>query len=212
MVMSKYILHVENWSIDGVKPYEGNPRTITQQAVDKVAASLKAFGWRQPLVVDKKGVLIAGHTRFLAAQQLGMKSVPVHVATGLTAKQIKAYRIADNRTGEESTWDRDLLKLEFEELDAGDFDLDVLGFGEAETFQLLSGGGENDPEAEWQGMPEFHQTDKTAYRQIIVNFKDDAAVDDFAERLGQSLTPKTRSLWHPEEPIARYADKRYVAE
>ena len=212
MVMSKYILHVENWSIDGVKPYEGNPRTITQQAVDKVAASLKAFGWRQPLVVDKKGVLIAGHTRFLAAQQLGMKSVPVHVATGLTAKQIKAYRIADNRTGEESTWDRDLLKLEFEELDAGDFDLDVLGFGEAETFQLLSGGGENDPEAEWQGMPEFHQTDKTAYRQIIVNFKDDAAVDDFAKLLGQSLTPKTRSLCHPQEPIARYADKRYVAE
>ena len=210
--MEESKLEIEAWSTDQVKPYERNPRKVPQIAIDKVAASLEEFGWRQPIVVDKAGVVVAGHTRLLAAQALELKTVPVHVAKNLTAKQIKAYRIADNRTGEESSWADDLLKLELEDLSLCGFDLDFTGFDEAETLQLLAGDGENDPAAEWEGMPEFHQPDATAYRQIIVNFKNDEAVAEFAGLIGQVITPKARSIWHPHEEDARYADKRYVSE
>lgn len=212
MVMQEHNLKVETWSTDKVKPYKNNPRQIPQSAVDKVAASLKEFGWRQPIVVDKQGVIVVGHTRWMGAQALGMESVPVHVAKNLTAKQIKAYRIADNRVGEDSAWDTDLLKIELEDLTEGGFEPVSMGFEEVEGLQMLAGEGENDPEAEWQGMPEFNQPDATAHRQIIINFKDDEAVDEFAKLIGQEITPKARSIWHPEEEIARYADKRYVAE
>jgi len=212
MVMKKSNLDIEYRPIDQIRPYEKNPRKIPQSAIDKVAASLKEFGWRQPVVVDKRGVIVAGHTRYLAAQALELESVPVHVAKNLTAKQVKAYRIADNRIGEEAEWDDDLLKLELEDLTSGEFDIGLLGFEEVEALQLMAGEGENDVEAEWQGMPEFEQPDATAYRQIIVNFKDDEAVAAFAKLLGQEITPKARSIWHPEEEIARYADKTYAAD
>ena len=77
-----------------------------------MAASLKEFGFRQPIVVDGDGVIIAGHTRLLGAKRLGLKEVPVHVASGLTPEQVKAYRIADNRSAQETTWDLELLPLE----------------------------------------------------------------------------------------------------
>jgi hypothetical protein len=81
-----------------------------------VAASLKEFGWRQPIVVDAGGVIVVGHTRLLAAQKLALAQAPVHVATNLTPAQVKAYRLADNRLHEETGWDRELLALEVEEL------------------------------------------------------------------------------------------------
>src|SRR5262245_34038946 len=105
-------MEVELWPIDRPIPYARNARKIPPAAVDKVAASIKEFGWRQPIVVDSDAVIIAGHTRLLAAQKLGLTQVPVHVATGLTPAQVKAYRLMDNRSHEEATWDMDLLPLE----------------------------------------------------------------------------------------------------
>ena len=87
---------IEIRSIKDIRPYDNNPR-INDDAVDAVAASLKEFGFRQPIVVDGDGVIVCGHTRYKAAQQLGLKKVPVHVATDLSPDQIKAYRIADIR-------------------------------------------------------------------------------------------------------------------
>jgi len=110
-------MKITMWRTDKVIPYARNPRQITEQAISKVAASLKEFGWQQPIVVDEGGVIIVGHTRLMGAQRLGMTEVPVHVATGLSRAQIAAYRIADNRTGEEAKWDKDLLAVEFGELD-----------------------------------------------------------------------------------------------
>ena len=98
-------LSVEWWPIERPIPYARNPRIAPEAAVAKVAASLAEYGWRQPIVVDTQGVIVAGHTRLLAAQRLGLAQVPVHVASDLTAQQIKAYRLADNRTAEESSWD-----------------------------------------------------------------------------------------------------------
>jgi len=87
--------NIELRDINLVTPYERNPR-LNDGAVDAVAASLQEFGFRQPIVVDGNGVIIAGHTRFRAAKKLGLKKVPVHVATDLSPEQVKAYRITDN--------------------------------------------------------------------------------------------------------------------
>src|SRR3954467_15568559 len=97
-------MQIEMWSIDRVKPYDKNPR-INDAAVDAVARSLQEFGWRQPIVVDEAGVIIVGHTRYKAALKLGYTEVPVHVATGLSPAQARAYRIADNQTAALSAWD-----------------------------------------------------------------------------------------------------------
>jgi ParB-like chromosome segregation protein Spo0J len=124
--------------IGDVVPYSRNPRKNTA-AIAKVAASLREFGWRQPIVVDAEMTVIAGHTRLEAARSLGYGEVPVHIATGLTKSQVKAYRLADNRVGEEAEWDKDLLALEVNDLQLDDFDVAVLGFDDEELGKLLNG-------------------------------------------------------------------------
>lgn len=129
-------MRVENWPIEKLTPYARNPRK-NDHAVLKVAASIKEYGWRQPIVVDKDGVVVAGHTRLLAAMHLKQKTVPVHIADELNPIQIKAYRLADNRVAQEAEWDDELLALEIEELQAlGLSDLDSLGFEEEELAGL----------------------------------------------------------------------------
>ena len=122
--------------INKVIPYARNPRK-NDLAVDKVAASIKEFGFRQPIVVDSEYVVIAGHTRLQAAQKLELHEVPVHIADSLTEQQVKAYRIADNRVSQESEWDLDLLKLELQDLQ--DIDLSVTGFDTDELKEYLQG-------------------------------------------------------------------------
>ena len=135
-------MKVESWEITRPIPYSRNPRR-NEGAIAKVAGSLKEFGWRQPIVVDTEGVIIAGHTRLLAAQKLGLSQVPVHIATDLSPQQIKAYRLADNRVAQEAEWDMDLLKLELSELDEEGFSLDLTGFNEDELEALLAEGTED---------------------------------------------------------------------
>ncbi len=129
-------MKIEIWSLDRIRPYEKNARKIPKRAVDKVAASLLEFGWQQPIVVDKKGVIVVGHVRRLAALQLGWSEAPVTVADKLTPAHIKAYRLMDNRSHEEATWDLELLAPELADLRALDFDLGLTGFDvhELDTF------------------------------------------------------------------------------
>jgi DNA modification methylase len=127
---------VEMRPIGSIRPYENNPRH-NDAAVDAVAASLREYGWRQPLVVDEEGVIIVGHTRYKAALKLGMEMVPVHVAVGLTPAQARAYRIADNQTASLSSWDNELLTTELMELQRQDFNLDLTGFTGDELLRLL---------------------------------------------------------------------------
>lgn len=124
---------IEDRAIDTVRPYEGNPR-VNDQAVDAVARSIEEFGFRQPVVVDSEGVVICGHTRLKAAQKLGLKSVPVHVAD-LPPEKVKALRLADNQTGAISDWDWELLPLEVASLQ--DIDLSILGFDEDELTKIM---------------------------------------------------------------------------
>ena len=141
-------MQVKLMSIDEVRPYESNPRQ-NDQAVDAVAASLREFGFRQPIVVDQAGVIIVGHTRWKAAKKLGLAKVPVHVAKDLSAEQIKAYRIADNQTASIAEWNYELLPIELKDLQATDFNLDVLGFDADALAQMLDNGvqdGQCDPD------------------------------------------------------------------
>ncbi len=130
-------MKIEIADITSIKPYENNPRKLSETAIEKVAMSLKEYGFRQPIVVDKDRVIVAGHTRFRASKKLGLKQVPVSVIDNLTEEQINAYRIADNRTAEESEWDSELLKMEIKELEAKDFKLDLLGFNEDQLNDIL---------------------------------------------------------------------------
>ena len=113
-----------------IKPYENNPRH-NESAIDAVASSIKEFGWKQPLVIDKDNVIVVGHTRWLAAKKLGLNEVPCLIASDLTDEQIAAYRLADNKTNELATWDFEKLKTELESI--SDIDMSQFGFEELEA-------------------------------------------------------------------------------
>jgi DNA modification methylase len=145
-------MHVELRPIGTVRPYENNPR-LNDAAVEAVAASIREFGFRQPIVVDEEGVIIVGHTRFKAALKLGLEMVPVHVAVGMTQAQARAYRLADNQTAQLSGWDEDKLPLELMGLQQMGFDLNLTGFSADELLRLL-GSGENEGLTDPDAVPE----------------------------------------------------------
>ena len=136
-------MEIKEVSLDKIIPYINNPR-LNDDAVDDVAASLQEFGWQQPIVLDKDGVIVVGHTRYKAAKKLGLETAPCVYATDLTPAQIKAYRIADNKISEKALWDRQLLGVELEALKEEDFDLALTGFSEEELDGLLSELSEDD--------------------------------------------------------------------
>lgn len=113
--------------LDELRAYENNPRN-NDNAVAAVAKSLEKFGWKQPIVIDAAGVIIAGHTRARAAEILGMQTAPCVVADDLTEDEIRAYRLADNKTAELAGWDFDKLDAEMEQLQAVGFDMAAFGF------------------------------------------------------------------------------------
>jgi site-specific DNA-methyltransferase (adenine-specific) len=123
-------LKIELVSIEKIKPYEKNPR-INDKAVKPVKTSIEQFGFQQPLVLDKNFVIVVGHTRFKAAQELGLKEVPCVIADNLTESQIKAYRLADNKTHDYSIWDYSNLMTEIEAILEDDF----TGFIKSEVFE-----------------------------------------------------------------------------
>lgn len=129
--------------LEQLKPYENNPRH-NENAIDSVANSIKEFGFKVPIVIDKNGVIVTGHTRYAAAQKLGMETVPCIIADDLTPEQVKAFRIADNKTSELAEWDLDKLDIELngiESIDMSEFGFDGLDFEEEEepTSTITSG-------------------------------------------------------------------------
>jgi site-specific DNA-methyltransferase (adenine-specific) len=139
-------------AIGSIKPYDQNPR-VNDAGVDAVAASIQAWGFRQPIVVDDHDVIIVGHTRYKAALKLGLTEVPVHVAVGLSPDQARAYRIADNQTATLSQWDDGKLVEELMALQTAGFDLDLTGFSAEDLNRLLASGG-TEPQADPDDVPE----------------------------------------------------------
>lgn len=143
---------VEQWPVGKPIPYARNPRKISDQAVASVAGSIKEFGFKSPIIVDKEGVIINGHTRLRAAMLLGMKEVPVIIAKDLTPAQCQAYRLADNRVAEFTIWDGEMLKIELGEcpVDLGFADfagLDLLGSSADEVAMPDLASGERDADS-----------------------------------------------------------------
>lgn len=131
-------MQIEMWDINRPKDFPGNARKRSTQALTKVGASIKSFGWRQPVVVDLDEVIVIGHLRRAAGRSIGLTECPVHVASDLTPEQIRALRLADNRTNEESVWDEALLARELKELAESDYDLSLAGFDPREIEDLLT--------------------------------------------------------------------------
>lgn len=174
-------MQVESRSIREIKPYEHNPRS-NDGAVDAVAASIKEFGWQQPIVVDKDGVIIAGHTRYKAAKKLGLKEVPVVVAENLTDEQVRAYRLADNKTGELAEWDFSALEEELSgiaEIDMSQFGFDANispdAFGDA--FSLPDGGKNEIVQMTFT----LHERQKE-----LIEYAMEIAVDEIGETFGNT--------------------------
>ena len=126
-------MNIINRPISEIKPYEKNPRK-NDDAVKYVAESIKEFGFKVPIIIDRNNTIVAGHTRYKAAKKLGLSEVPCIIADDLTDEQIKAFRLADNKVAEKAEWDFDLLSDELDDL--FDFDMSVFGLEDEETEQM----------------------------------------------------------------------------
>ena len=206
-------MKVQIVKIDKIIPYINNPRK--NQNVDKVANSIKEFGFRQPLVVDKDYNIIVGHTRLQAAKQIGLKEVPIHIAN-LKKDQLKAYRIADNRVNQESEWNYQLLHNELKDLINEDYNMFTLGFEGLELDNIINADSFStkwlDQMKEWKNMPEFKHDDKTPYKRLIVNFESKKDVDDFFKLIKQEYTDKTQYINIPKRKQQILRDKGYIAK
>jgi DNA modification methylase len=129
--------HIEHWPVDRLVPYARNPRTHSEAQVAQIAASIREFGFNNPILVDTQSGIVAGHGRLLAARKLQLEQVPVIVLDHLNEAQKRAYILVDNRLAENAGWDEELLRCELATLEAQDFNLDLIGFDDEELARLL---------------------------------------------------------------------------
>jgi len=140
-------MKTKNTKLSEIRPYKKNPRS-NEKAVQALASSIKAYGFRQPIVIDKSGVIVCGETRYKAAKLLGLKTVPTHTAEDLNPTQIRAYRLADNKLGEIATWEFGLLTDELKALNKAKIDLNAIGFKDSELKALFEPRkGKTEPDA-----------------------------------------------------------------
>jgi ParB-like chromosome segregation protein Spo0J len=135
----KQVSEIEQWPIEKLRPYEKNARTHSEEQVEQIAESMREFGFVNPIIVASDAGILAGHGRLMAANQLGLKTVPVIVVDHLDEKQRRAFVIADNKIAMNSGWDKELLAEEIEELDLEHFDLEILGFDLDELEEITVG-------------------------------------------------------------------------
>jgi len=130
-------MQIEQVAVESLIPYARNSRTHSDEQVAQIAASIKEFGWTNPILIDGESGIIAGHGRLLAARKLGMKEVPVIQLSGMTDTQKRAYIIADNKLALNAGWDDELLKLELDELHDEGFDMGLIGFNADDLSKLM---------------------------------------------------------------------------
>lgn len=135
-------------NIGEIIPYARNSRTHSEEQVAQIAASIKEFGWTNPVLIDEENGIIAGHGRLAAARKLGHTEIPVIELTGLSEAQKRAYVIADNKLALNAGWDRDLLRIELEELHQDQFKMDLIGFDANELAIAMGLGADFEPGTE----------------------------------------------------------------
>jgi ParB family chromosome partitioning protein len=156
-------------SVASLVPYARNSRTHSPQQVDKIAASIREFGFLNPIIVDGENGIIAGHGRVMAAQKLGLADLPVIEASHLTEAQRRAYVIADNRLALDAGWDNEMLRIEIAELRSMDFDISLTGFDVEEIDAIQF---DDDAEAD---MPDLADGDREPFQQMTFTLHDDQA-------------------------------------
>ena len=157
--------HVERRAIEALIPYVNNARTHSDAQVAQIAASMKEWGWTNPILVDETGLIIAGHGRVMAARKLGLTEAPVMVAKGWTEAQKKAYVLADNQLAANAGWNAELLSTELKGLDASGFDLTLLGFGDLGALLNTA--------SELEDMPDIPSGDRGPFQQMTFTLHDD---------------------------------------
>lgn len=193
-------MNIIDKKISELKPYEKNPRK-NDAAVSAVANSIREFGFKVPVVIDKDGVIVAGHTRYKAALSLGLQKIPCVVADDLTSEQVKAFRLADNKVGEIAEWDANMLEAELseiEDVDMGLFSFDVDTISDAdfgEDFSLPDG---EKPEICTMSFT-LHQKQKE-----LVEYALGVVQDDVTETFGNS-NKNGNALY---EVIRQWAEQR----
>jgi hypothetical protein len=197
-------------------PYINNSRTHSEEQILQIAASIKEFGFTNPVLLDSDNGIIAGHGRAQAALKLNLDKIPCIILEGLTEAQKKAYVIADNKLALNAGWNEEVLIAELNHLKEIDFNIDLAGFNDKELFNLftlnLGEPTNNNAYEEWQGMPEYENKDISAFKTILVHMNDQKAVDDFASLIDQKITEKTKMVWYPFLEIETYKDKEYIDE
>ena len=172
-------MNIIKMKVEDLIPYVNNPRN-NENAVDKVASSIAEFGFKNPIIIDKNNVVINGHTRLLAAKKLELKEVPVIKADDLTEAQVKAFRITDNKTSEYAEWNEELLKIELEQLEEMNFDLECTGFDMDDIEKMLNLGFDYS-EDEFGEDFELPSGDKNPIQQRTFTLHDNqASLIDFA--------------------------------
>lgn len=190
-------MNIIEMKLSDIIPYENNPRR-NEEAVQYVANSIKEFGFKVPIIVDKENVIVAGHTRALAAEKLGIEIVPVIKADDLTEEQIRALRIADNKTAEIATWDNEALEMELSDL-IEKYDMTEFGFGEFE----LSGLDGIDPVAEYgeeRSVAQSSESTADNHNRVIITYTK-ADEERVCALLG--LETITKSVYEMSELIER---------
>src|ERR1700691_1675 len=162
MTLQVVAKHIEMWLIERLIPWAKNPRTHSDAQIAQIAASIAEFGFNNPILVDTKARIIAGHGRLLAARKLGLKEVPVIVLDHLTEAQKRAFIIADNQLALNAGWDEELLRVELATLQAEDFNLDLIGFEDDELARLLAAQDAVEGLTDEDAIPEVPETPVSA--------------------------------------------------
>ena len=183
-------MKIQMKKISEIKPDPKNVRKHSERNLEKVRASLEKFGQQKPIVINSDGIVIAGNGTLEAAKQLGWEEISC-VQTTLKQQEAIAYSIADNRTAELSEWDNIELHSTLESL-ADDLK-SFTGFSDIEIQTLIIDPNRiaDDPEEEWEGMPEYAHEDKRSFKKLIVHFRNQEDVDAFAKLVKQKILPKT---------------------
>ena len=197
-------MNIQEMEITKIIPYINNPRKNLN--IDKVASSIKEFGFQQPIVIDEENIIIVGHTRFEAAKKLGLEKVPVTIAK-LSKNQAKAYRIADNRLNQDASWDTKLLNLEFNDLIGDNYNLDHLGFTNDELDNLfLKDEKESEEELNPDDFPDeeisdvkmvqlfFNKENDEKFRQAIEKIYKKHNIDNISDAVLRAVLNETDNM------------------
>lgn len=197
--MQKQDLKVVYRDVSELIPYARNARTHSDEQVARIAASIKEFGWTNPILIDGENGIIAGHGRVLAARKLGLEKVPTIELSGLTEEQKRAYILADNRLALDAGWDEEMLKLEFAELEKEGFELSKTGFSDEEINEMMAGLDREVDGVEDVETPEPPKNPKTKRGEVWIlgthrlMCGDSTSVEDVQEVMGGG---NSRSVAH----------------